>query len=120
ARDLGAHYVGLHLGYDERIAKRAMVDDGLLLRWAEAVAKQGLGIPIQVVGGLTLAQEKELPRLGISEIVISMNLGSGPDGDMEYDKVTGFTVDLSDPGDRRRVTDRLSRFINEVVGRSAD
>lgn len=117
ARDLGAHYVVLHLGYDERTANRKMVDDNVLLRWAEAVANQGLGIPIQVVGGLTLAQAKELPRLGISEIVISMNLGSSPAGDMEYDKLTAFTVDLYDPGDRARVTNRLTKFVQYVAGR---
>jgi len=116
ARDLGAHYVVLHLGYDERTANKKMVEDNVLLRWAEAVAKQDLGIPIQVVGGLTLAQAKELPGFGISEIVISMNLGSRPEDDMQYDKVTGFTVDLHNPADRKRVTDRLTRFIEEVTG----
>src|SRR5438552_16125445 len=78
ARDLGAHYVVLHLGYDERSANRKMVDDNLLLRGTEAGAKEDLGIPIQVVGGLTLAQARELPKMGISELVIRMNLGSSP------------------------------------------
>lgn len=116
ARDLGAHYVVLHLGYDERTANRSMVEDNLLLRWAEAVARQELGIKIQVVGGLTLAQATELPKLGISEIVISMNLGSRPIGDTEYDKITGFTVNLEDPADRSRVTDQIRHFIDTVDG----
>lgn len=114
ARDLGAHYVVLHLGYDERAEDRRMVDDNLLLHWAEAVAKADLGIPLQVVGGLTLAQAKELPRMGISEIVISMNLGSRPLGEMRYDQVTGFTVDLSDPVDCEKVSAQLRRFVGEV------
>ena len=117
ARDLGAHYVVLHLGYDERTANAKMVEENVLLRWAEAVANQELGIPIQVVGGLTLAQARELPKFGISEIVISMNLGSRPVGEVEYDKMSAFTVDLSDPGDRKRVAERLTRFIHEVVER---
>jgi len=116
ARDLGAHYVVLHLGYDERSANRKMVTDNVLLQWAEAVAKQDLGIPIQVVGGLTLAQAKQLPGLGISEIVISMNLGSSPEGVLDYDKITGFSVDLNDPADRARVKDRLVQFIAHVRG----
>ena len=116
ARDLGAHYVVLHLGYDERTANPKMVEDNVLLRWAEAVAKQDIGIPIQVVGGLTLAQAKELPKFGISEIVISMNLGSRPDGDMQYDRITAFSVDLHDPGDRLRVQQRITQFISEVMG----
>jgi 3-hexulose-6-phosphate synthase/6-phospho-3-hexuloisomerase len=114
ARDLGAHYVVLHLGYDERTANRQMVEDHVLLKWAEAVAKQNLGIPIQVVGGLTMAQAKALPQFGINEIVISMNLGSRPVGDMQYDKITAFSVDLHDPFDRQRVTDRIRQFIDEV------
>ena len=114
ARDLGAHYVVLHLGYDERLANRKMVDDNLLLRWTDDVVKADLGIPIQVVGGLTLAQARELPRMGISEIVISMNLGSSPLGEMEYDKITAFSVDLNDPNDRQRVTARLVEFMDTV------
>jgi hypothetical protein len=114
ARDLGAQYVVLHLGFDERTANRRMVDNDLLLRWAEAVAKQELGIRVQVVGGLTLAQAMELPKLGIFEIVISMNLGSSQLTDTDYDKLTGFAVDLEDPADRRRVRNRIAEFIDGV------
>jgi 3-hexulose-6-phosphate synthase len=116
ARDLGAHYVVLHLGYDERTANRKMVEDNLLLRWAEAVAKEDLGIPIQVVGGLTLAQAAELPGFGINEIVISMNLGSRPMDETRYDAITAFTVNLSDPADRNLVVQRLKQFMDEVRG----
>jgi 3-hexulose-6-phosphate synthase len=116
ARDLGAHYAVLHLGYDERTANRRMVDDNLLLRWAEAVAKEDLGIPIQVVGGLTLAQAAELPGMGINEIVISMNLGSRPMDEMRYDAITAFTVDLTNPQDREKVQARLRQFMDEVRG----
>ena len=119
AHDLGAHYVVLHLGYDERNANRAMVDDNLLLKWAEAVAKANIGIPIQVVGGLTMAQAKVLPTFGINEIVISMNLGTTSVTAMDYDKITGFTVDLNDAGDRARVQSQISEFIKEVNGASA-
>ncbi len=119
ARDLGAHYVVLHLGYDERSENRRMVEDNVLLRWAEAVAGEGLDIPIQVVGGLTLAQASELPQFGISDIVISMNLGSRPVGDMAYDKITGFTVDLNDPDDRERVSDQLRQFMDVTTGKRA-
>ena len=123
AHDLGAHLAVLHLGYDERIANQRMVDDNLLLRWAEAVANADLGIPLQVVGGLTLAQAKGLPRLGITEIVISMNLGTAGErgktqdasGGSRYDQVTGFTVDLRDPADCEKVSDQVRRFVNEVV-----
>jgi 3-hexulose-6-phosphate synthase/6-phospho-3-hexuloisomerase len=114
ARDLGAHYIVLHLGYDERIANKKMVEDNLLLKWAEAVAREDLGIPVQVVGGLTLAQAKELPKFGINEIVISMNLGSSPVGEMQYDKITAFTVDLYDAGDRKKVKERLTEFMELV------
>ena len=92
-----------------------MVDDNLLLRWAQAVAKAELGIPLQVVGGLTLAQARELPGMGITDIVISMNLGSRPLGEMRYDQVTGFTVDLSDPADCEKVSAQLNSFVAEVA-----
>jgi 3-keto-L-gulonate-6-phosphate decarboxylase len=111
AQDLGAQYVVLHLGYDERSENRRMVEDDLLLKWAEAVAKEDLGIKIQVVGGLTLAQAKALPAMGISEIVISMNLGNSPGEQLAYDKVTGFTVNLHDPADRERVALQLRKFM---------
>jgi thiamine monophosphate synthase len=118
-RDLGAHYVVLHLGYDERNANRAMVDDNLLLKWAEAVAKENLGIPIQVVGGLTMAQAAQLPQFGITEIVISMNLGSAPVEDMLYDSITAFTVNLGDVDDRWRVSEQIRRFITGVADQQA-
>jgi len=116
ARDLGAHYAVIHLGYDERGADIRMVEDNLLLRWTEAVVAADLGIAIQVVGGLTLAQAKELPCMGITEVVISMNLGSRPLGEMRYDRLTGFTVNLSDPADREAVRTQLRQFIAEVTG----
>jgi 3-keto-L-gulonate-6-phosphate decarboxylase len=116
ARDLGAHYVVLHLGYDERTADPRMVDNNVLLRWAEAVASHNLGIKTQVVGGLTLAQAKQLPAMGITEIVLSMNLGSSPVPSAEYDKLSAFTVDLSDDRDRARVTHQIRNFIQEVSG----
>ncbi len=115
ARDLGAHYVVLHLGYDERTADTRMVDDNVLLRWAEAVANQNLGVPLQVVGGLTMAQAKELPKFGIYEMVISMNLGSRPVRHLGYDQITAFSVDLQNPSDRLQVTDRIRQFIDEVT-----
>lgn len=115
ARDLGAHYAVLHLGYDERTADPRMVDNNVLLRWAEAVANQNLGIKIQVVGGLTLAQAKQLPAIGITEIVLSMNLGSSPATGSEYDKLSAFTVDLGDVSDRSRVTEQIRNFIHEVT-----
>lgn len=115
ARDLGSHTTVLHLGYDERSENRAMVEENLLLQWAEAVAKEELGVGLQVVGGLTLAQAKALPQFGITEIVISMNLGSSPIGEMRYDQVTGFTVDLNDPGDCEKVLGQLRRFVGEVT-----
>jgi 3-hexulose-6-phosphate synthase len=111
ARDLGAQYVVLHLGFDERSENRRMVDDDRLLRWAEAVAKEDLGIRIQVVGGLTLAQAKALPQLGIQDIVISMNLGNALAAEMHYSKATGFTVNLDDPVDRERVSNQIRRFV---------
>jgi 3-hexulose-6-phosphate synthase len=117
ARDLGAHYIVLHLGFDERSENPGMVEHNLLLRWAEAVATEDLGIPIQVVGGLTLDQARELPRMGITDIVISMNLGSRPLSEMRYDQATGFTVDLADSTDRERVSAQLRRFVEEVSRR---
>jgi len=114
ARDLGAQYVVLHLGYDERNANPQMVERNLLLRWAEAVARADLGIKVQVVGGLTLAQATQLPAMGISEIVLSMNLGSGAGADTAYDKISTFTVDLTDQADRTRVTSHIRNFIAKV------
>jgi 3-keto-L-gulonate-6-phosphate decarboxylase len=116
ALDLGAHYVVVHLGYDERGSRPAMVDDNLLLRWAGAVVAADLGIAVQVVGGLTLAQAKLLPRMGIRDVVISMNLGSRPIGEQRYDQLTGFTVNLDDLIDRAAVGEQLVRFIQEVEG----
>jgi hypothetical protein len=43
-----------------------------------------------------------------------MNLGSRPIGDMQYDKITAFTVNLSDQQDRKKVSDQLIQFIDEV------
>jgi 3-keto-L-gulonate-6-phosphate decarboxylase len=116
ARDLGSHYAILHLGYDERGANPAMLEQNLLLRWAEAVAREELGIPIQVVGGLTLSQAKLLPAMGIRDIVISMNLGVAGQG--SYDVVTGFSVDLKDPDDRDSVIDRIAQFVRSVSEQS--
>ena len=112
ARDLGAHYAVLHLGYDERGANPAMLEQNLLLRWAEAVAREDLGIPIQVVGGLTLAQAKLLPAMGIRDIVVSMNLGAAGQG--PYTTATGFSVDLRDLHDRDAGIDRIAQFVRSV------
>jgi 3-hexulose-6-phosphate synthase len=116
ARDLGADYAVIHLGYDERGADPAMVADDVLLRWADAVARAELGIRLQVVGGLTLAQAELLPAMGISDVVISMNLGAAPAGDLRYDQVTAFSVDLDDTADRETVSLQLQRFVEKVSG----
>jgi hypothetical protein len=71
---------------------------------------------VQVVGGLTLAQATLLPRMGIRDIVISMNLGSRPIGAQRYDQLTGFTVDLTNSEERSAVRDQIRRFIEEVDG----
>ena len=118
ARDLGAHCIVLHLGYDERTANPVMVEENLLLKWAESVAAEDLGVPIQVVGGLTLAQAAELPKFGIREIVISMNLGSGPTADFQYDQITAFSVDLHNPVDRTHAADRIRQFMDTVTASS--
>lgn len=117
ARDLGAHYVVVHLGYDERGARPIMVEENLLLRWAGAVVAADLGIAVQVVGGLTLAQATLLPRMGIRDVVISMNLGIAAAGESGYDKLTGFTVDLENSEGRAAAREQIRRFIEEVDGR---
>jgi 3-keto-L-gulonate-6-phosphate decarboxylase len=114
ARDLGADVAVVHLGYDERLADRSMVEDDLLLKWAEAVAAAQLGIGIQVVGGLTMAQAAVLPKFGIREVVISMNLGAAHIENSRYDEITAFSLDLQRPDMRSRTVAQVQRFIASV------
>lgn len=101
--DAGVDGVGVHLQSDARRADPALFESNYLHDVALAIFDRiGEAAPVQVVGGLTIAQAKSLARAGLRAFVISGNLGQ-PDARARYDlppaeiarHVAGFIAEVS-------------------------
>ena len=83
--DAGVDAVGIHLQADARRANQKLIDTDYLGDVARAVFERvGKVAPVQVVGGLNIAQAKRLAQAGLRSFVISGNLGL-PDTLARYD-----------------------------------
>jgi 3-hexulose-6-phosphate synthase len=83
--DAGVDGVGIHLQADARRADSRLIETDYLGDVARAVFERvGKTAPVQVVGGLSIAQAKKLARAGVRAFVISGNLGL-PDTLARYD-----------------------------------
>ncbi len=101
--EAGVDAVGIHLQSDARRAKPQLLESDYLGDVARAVYERiGKTVPVQVVGGLSIAQAKRLAQAGIRAFVISGNLGL-PDSKVRYDLpaeeieslVAGFVREVS-------------------------
>jgi 3-keto-L-gulonate-6-phosphate decarboxylase len=101
--EAGVDGVGIHLQADARRADPALIARDYLGEMARAVFKRVAGAaPVQVVGGLSVAQAKSLAQVGLRAFVISGNLGQ-PDTKARYDlpadqierHVAGFIAEVS-------------------------
>jgi len=101
--DAGVDAVGIHLQSDARRADARLIERDYLGDVAREVFT-GVGgtAPVQVVGGLSVAQAKRLAAAGLRAFVISGNLGE-PDTRARYDLppdqiqryVASFTTEVS-------------------------
>ena len=83
--EAGVDAVGIHLQADARRVDPALIERNYLVGVARAVFERvGGAAPVQVVGGLSVAQAKSLAAAGLRAFVISGNLGQ-PDGRARYD-----------------------------------
>ena len=83
--EAGVDGVGIHLQSDARRADPSLISGDILGEAARAIFERvGRAAPVQVVGGLGIAQAKILARAGLRAFVISGNLGH-PDGAARYD-----------------------------------
>jgi len=101
--EAGVDVVGVHLQSDARHADPKLIESDLLGNTARAIFERiGKSAPVEVVGGLTAAQAKNLARVGMRCFVISGNLGQ-PDGVARYNLppaeiqrlVAGFIAEVS-------------------------
>ena len=82
--EAGVDAVGVHLQADARRADARLIESDYLGDMARAVFERvGKAAPVQVVGGLSIAQAKKLARAGLRAFVISGNLGQ-PDAVSRY------------------------------------
>jgi len=83
--DAGVDAVGIHLQADARRADPKLIESHYLGDVARAIFERvGGAAPVQVVGGLSVAEAKNLAQAGLRAFVISGNLGE-PDGRARYD-----------------------------------
>jgi 3-hexulose-6-phosphate synthase len=83
--DAGVDGVGVHLQSDARRADPSLIERRYLDDIARAIFERvGRRAPVQVVGGLHVAQAKDLAQAGLRGFVISGNLGL-PDSRARYD-----------------------------------
>jgi 3-hexulose-6-phosphate synthase len=101
--EAGVDAVGVHLQADARRADPTLMESPILGDAARAIFQRvGGAAPVQVVGGLSVAQAKSLADAGLRAFVISGNLGE-PDTRPRYDlppdqiqrHVTGFIAEVS-------------------------
>jgi 3-keto-L-gulonate-6-phosphate decarboxylase len=82
--EAGVDAVGIHLQADARRADPALIESRYLDGMARAIFERvGGAAPVQVVGGLGVAQAKSLASAGLRAFVISGNLGQ-PDTRARY------------------------------------
>jgi len=76
-QDLGVDYIVHHVGYDERRDPEVIHEHGgrapTPLDELAAVVR-AVSIPVQAVGGLSIAQTTELPRYGVHHLVLGAPL----------------------------------------------
>ena len=103
--DAGVDAVGVHLQADARRADPTLIESRYLDNVARAIFERvGDAAPVQVVGGLSVAQAKGLADAGLRAFVISGNLGQ-PDSRARYDLpsdqieryVAAFVAEVSKP-----------------------
>ena len=103
--EAGVDAVGVHLQADARRADPTLMESHILGDAARAIFQRvGGAAPVQVVGGLSVAQAKSLADAGLRAFVISGNLGE-PDTRPRYDlppdqiqrHVAGFIAQVSKP-----------------------
>jgi 3-keto-L-gulonate-6-phosphate decarboxylase len=83
--EAGVDGVGVHLQADARRADPKLIESDCLSGVARAIFERvGKAAPVQVVGGLNIAQAKNLAKAGLRAFVISGNLGL-PDSRARYD-----------------------------------
>ena len=83
--EAGVDAVGVHLQADARRADARLIESDYLGDMARALVERvGKAAPVQVVGGLSVAQAKRLAQAGLRAFVISGNLGQ-PDTRARYD-----------------------------------
>jgi 3-keto-L-gulonate-6-phosphate decarboxylase len=83
--DAGLDGVGIHLQADARRADPKLIESHYLDDMARTIfARVGSRAPVQVVGGLNVAQAQNLAQTGLRAFVISGNLGE-PDTRARYD-----------------------------------
>jgi 3-hexulose-6-phosphate synthase len=83
--EAGVDGVGVHLQADARRANPTLIESHYLGDVARAIFERvGGAVPVQVVGGLSVAQAKSLAQAGLRAFVISGNLGQ-PDARARYD-----------------------------------
>jgi len=103
--EAGVDAVGIHLQADARRANPRLIEDDYLGDVARVVFERlGKAVPVQVVGGLSIAQAKSLAKAGLRAFVISGNMGL-PDGNARYNLP---------PAEIQRL---VADFITEVSGR---
>jgi 3-hexulose-6-phosphate synthase len=74
--EAGVDGVGIHLQSDARRADPTLIERDYLGDMARAIFERvGRAAPVQVVGGLSIAQARSLARAGLRAFVISGNLG---------------------------------------------
>ena len=83
--EAGVDGVGVHLQADARRADPKLIESHYLGEVARVIFERvGGAAPVQVVGGLSVAQAKSLAQAGLRAFVISGNLGQ-PDARARYD-----------------------------------
>jgi 3-hexulose-6-phosphate synthase len=83
--EAGVDAVGVHLQADARRADPTLIEKRYLGDVARAIFERvGGAAPVQVVGGLSVAEAKSLAQAGLRAFVISGNLGQ-PDARARYD-----------------------------------
>ena len=101
--EAGVDAVGVHLQSDARRADPTLIERHYLDDVARAIFERvGKAAPVQVVGGLSVAQAKRLARAGLRAFVISGNLGQ-PDTVARYNLppaemerlIAGFIAEVS-------------------------
>jgi 3-keto-L-gulonate-6-phosphate decarboxylase len=101
--EAGVDGVGIHLQADARRADPSLIKRDYLGEMARAIFTRVAGAaPVQVVGGLSIAQAKSLAQAGLRAFVISGNLGEA-DTKARYDLppdqieryVAGFIAEVS-------------------------